>query len=529
MAFNLASVLSKSTTDTMSIIVVTMLLLLPLTVAHALRRRRRRNPPPPPCPAGLPVVGHLHLFREPLHRALARLAARHGAVFRLRFGAVNVAVVSSAAAAGECLGVHDAAFANRPRLPVGGIISYGWTTMGTTNYGPYWRHVRRVTAGELLSAHRVQRFAGVHEREVRAMARRLYGVARGAAGDGGRARVELKSRLFEMLMNALTSMICGRTYYGTDGEKETLELTEEVQWFRTMIEETMTLIGASTLWNYLPPLVRWLDVGRMGQRLRRLRESRTKFVDKLIEDERKEMEKGMPTRSTMIGGLLALQNKDPEACSDHLIRSICISSLEAGSSTSADLIEWAMSLMLNNPSVMMKARDEIDACIGQPIRLLEAADLPKLQYLRCAIMETLRLHPPTPLLIPHESSIDCTINGFHIPKGTMLLVNTAAIHRDPEIWDKPGNFLPERFEGKKSEGKFYAPFGMGRRRCPGENLGMQILGLALGTMIQCFDWERVGEDLVDMTDGPGLTAPKLVPLEAIYQPRASMINLLSEI
>lgn len=230
---------------------------------------------------------------------------------------------------------------------------------------------------------------------------------------------------------------------------------------------------------------------------------------------------------SMIGVLLSVQRQDPEECPDQLISSLCISSLEAGTGTSTDTIEWAMSLLLNNPDVMRKARDEIDAFIGQPVRLLEADDLPKLQYLRCIIMETLRLYPPAPLLVPHESSSDCTVAGFHIPRGTMLLVNTFDIHRDPHIWDEPTSFIPERFEDGRSEGKMAIPFGMGRRKCPAENLGMQMVGLGLGTMIQCFEWERVGEELVDMTEGSGLTMPKKVPLEAFYQPRASVMHLLS--
>jgi len=326
-------------------------------------------------------------------------------------------------------------------------------------------------------------------------------------------------------------MICMRTTCsrGDEGEK-TGEVSEKARVFMAMAEETIEL--TLTAWDFLPSLARWLDIDGVGRRLKRLQANRTRFLKMMVEEHR-EMEKkqgAQATRNTMVRALLELQKRDPEACTDKLIHSMCISALEAGTLSTEYTIEWAMTLLLNCPHVMKKARDEIDACVGKPKRLLEATDVPKLPYLRCIILETLRLYPVVPLLVPRESSADCTVNGFHIPKGTMLLVNTFVIHRDPRAWDDPETFLPERFEDGRNNnqaGKMAMSFGMGRRRCPAENLGMQVASLALGTMIQCFDWERVGTELVDMSEGSGLTLFKKNPLEAICQPRASMVDLLS--
>lgn len=211
--------------------------------------------------------------------------------------------------------------------------------------------------------------------------------------------------------------------------------------------------------------------------------------------------------------------------------------LVAGTDTSAATMEWTMSLLLNNPQTLEKLRAEIDANVSQG-SLLQEADFPKLPYLHAVINESMRMYPASPFLFPHESSQDCTVGGFNVPSGTMILVNVWKIHRDPELWEEPDKFKPERFlktnsSDQKStdeqgikEGSKMMPFGMGRRRCPGEGLAMKMVLLVIGTLVQCFEWERVGDEEVDMSEGIGLTMPKARPLEAMFKPRESLNTLL---
>lgn len=194
-------------------------------------------------------------------------------------------------------------------------------------------------------------------------------------------------------------------------------------------------------------------------------------------------------------------------------------------------MEWALSLILNNPHVLKKAQIEIDAVVGHD-RLLDEADVAELPYLRCIINETLRMYPAAPLLVPHESSEECDVGGYRVPAGTMLMVNAWAIQNDPRYWEDAAEFKPERFEGSdhgSRGGCKMIPFGSGRRRCPGEGLAMRILGLGLGSIFQCFDWERDGAGLVDMSEGAGVSLPRAAPLMAYCKARSVAAHLLSEI
>ena len=200
----------------------------------------------------------------------------------------------------------------------------------------------------------------------------------------------------------------------------------------------------------------------------------------------------------------------------------------AGTDTASVTIEWAMANLLNHPHILCKARAELDEHVGQQ-RLVDESDLSKLPYLQNIISETLRLYPAAPMLVPHFSSDDCTIGGYDMPRDTMLLVNAWAMHRDPNLWDDPESFKPERFQaGQVEVQNKFIPFGIGRRACPGIGLAQRVVGLALGSLIQCFEWERVSEEEVDLSEGPGLTMPKSVPLEAMCKARVVMKVILSE-
>ncbi|KAL6277584.1 hypothetical protein ACE6H2_021185 [Prunus campanulata] len=245
------------------------------------------------------------------------------------------------------------------------------------------------------------------------------------------------------------------------------------------------------------------------------------FLQGLIDEHRSRGRNG----STMIDHLLSLQESQPENYSDQTIKGLILMMLLAGTDTSAVTLEWAMSNLLNHPDVPKRARAELDAQVGQE-RLVEEHDISKLPFLESIISETLRLYPAAPILLPHFSSDDCIIEGFDVPRGTMVLVNAWAIHRDPKLWDDPESFIPERFRSGEDLSHQLMPFGLGRRSCPGSGLAQRTVGLTLGSLIQCFDWMRVSEKEIDMAEGKGLTMPKLLPLEVMCKARRIINKVL---
>ncbi|WRX28170.1 Cytochrome P450 - like 10 [Theobroma cacao] len=175
----------------------------------------------------------------------------------------------------------------------------------------------------------------------------------------------------------------------------------------------------------------------------------------------------------------------------------------AGSDTSFTAVEWAMSEMLKNPRVLQKAQAEVRQVFNRKGDV-DGEGLHELEYLKLVINETLRLHPPIPLLLPRECSERCKINGYDIPVKSKVIINAWAIGRNPDYWTEAERFYPERFLNSSIDYKGahfeFIPFGAGRRMCPGMLYGIANVELPLAQLLYHFDWELPGGRKIEDLD-----------------------------
>jgi cytochrome P450 len=209
----------------------------------------------------------------------------------------------------------------------------------------------------------------------------------------------------------------------------------------------------------------------------------------------------------------------------------------AGTDTSSLVLELAMAELMRHPQRMSKLQVEVREHTPEGQEMVEEENLASMPYLRAVVKETLRLHPPVPLLLPHLSMADCVVDGYSIPSGTRVIINAWAISRDPESWERPEEFVPERFMDGGSAAAVdlkgndfeFLPFGAGRRICPGLNFGLATVEIMLANLLYCFEWELPNgmepED-VDTTEVFGLTIHPKEKLMLFPKPRMSYVEVV---
>ncbi|XP_010061805.2 cytochrome P450 CYP82D47 [Eucalyptus grandis] len=471
-----------------------------------------------------PLIGHLHLLGGPVppHIVLANMADKYGPIFIVKMGIHRALIVSNWQIAKQCLTVNDRVFATRPKSISSEIMAYNYAMFGLAPYGSYWRHARKLTMLELLSNHRLELLKHIRESEVQASINHIYRRCIENYNDAPKkVLVDMKRWFGDITLNVIFRMIVGKRYEDEQDEKG-----------RDALREFFDLAGRFIVSDALP-ILRWFDLDGYEKMMKKTARELDRVVQgwlnehKIRRNSNKRRGNDKNNDQDFMDVMLSIVDATeefPGYDADTFIKATCMGLVLAGSDTTSVSLTWALSLLLNHREALKKAQHELDTQIGREKRVKES-DLKNLVYIQAIIKETLRLYPAGPLGVPHESMEDCTVDGYHVPKGTRLLFNFWKIHRDPHIWSDPLKFRPERFlttykdvdiRGQNFE---LIPFGSGRRMCPGINLAMQLMSLSLAALLHGFEVTTLANEPVGMTEAIGLTNLKATPLEVLVTPR----------
>ncbi|KAJ1702324.1 hypothetical protein LUZ63_002103 [Rhynchospora breviuscula] len=494
-----------------------LLIIIPLFL-FIVPLKKWRKLPPPPGPPGLPIIGNMLMMDQLTHRGLDHLSKIYGGIFQLRLGYLNAVTISKPEMARQVLQVQDNIFSNRPATMTITYLTYDRSDLAFANYGPFWRQMRKLCVLKLLSRRCTDSWASVRDNidsTVKTVATKI-----GSSID-----------IRELGCN-LTKAIIFRAAFGA---QISIEDRDE---FTSIVEEFSRLFGAFHIGDFIPWL-KWMDFQGINKRLKRARLALDQFIDRIIDEHlANPKEVDAPTADMVDGMLVFLREVDggkvTSETGDDLqefagitrnnIKAVIMDIMFGGTGSIANIIEWTMAELLKNPKEMKLVQQELAEVIGMDCTVKES-DLDSLSYLKCVIKETLRLHPPTPLLL-HETAENCEVAGYFITKQSRVMINVWSIGRDKSAWEdadlfKPGRFAPDGDSANIDfKGNFFQllPFGSGRRSCPGIQLGVYAVELALANLLHSFDWtlpDGMKSSELDMGDTFGLTAPKAVHLVAV--------------
>ncbi|KAF5792629.1 putative flavonoid 3'-monooxygenase [Helianthus annuus] len=470
-------------------------LLAPGGLAWALSKPRPKTAIP--GPSGIPLLGLLFAFTSSLtHRTLAKLSTAFNAKPLMAFsvGLTRFVISSSPDTAKEILNSSD--FADRPIKESAYELLFH-RAMGFAPYGDYWRSLRRISATHLFSPKRVAGFGVFRE----TIGLKMVGQVLSTMEQNG--VVEVKKILHFGSLNNVMMSVFGRLYDFGENGGEGCELEE-------LVSEGYELLGIFN-WSDHFPVVSWFDLQGVRKRCRKLVSKVNVFVKEIIMQHREKRASGAPSSGDFVDVLLDLESENKFSDGDMI--AVLWEMIFRGTDTVAILLEWILARMVLHPDIQAKAQSEIDRVTGG--RPVTDSDLDNLPYLQAIVKETLRMHPPGPLLSWARLATQDTVVGPHmVPAGTTAMVNMWAITHDERVWSEPSRFNPDRFLTEEvaimGSDLRLAPFGAGRRVCPGKALGITTVHLWLAQMLQKFKWVEAGS--VDLSECLKLSLEMKKPL-----------------
>ncbi|KAL3362127.1 hypothetical protein AABB24_014807 [Solanum stoloniferum] len=495
-----------------------------LTILWYKLTSHKEEPKLPPGPRGLPIVGFLPFLRTNLHHQLTELSQQYGPIYKFWLGSKLCVVLNSPSLAKEVVRDQDSVFANRDP-PIAGLVgTYGGLDIRFSPYGSYWREMRKLFVREMLSNNNLEACYSLRRREVRKTIRNVHTKIG--------YPVDIGELAFVTEMNVVISIIFGSKFV-EETEKHSTDGTK----FRELVMKYGLVMGKPNISDFFPMLARF-DLQGIQKEMEALLKLFDSILDpaisecmKMLSDQREGEIQGNEKKHLIQILLELMEQKDFGISLDLVkIKAILVDIVIGGTDTTITTVEWVMSELLNNPEIMSKVQQELKHVVGMN-NIVEESHLPNLHYLDAVLKETLRLHPALPLLLPKRPSQCAIVGGYKIPEGTKVFLNVYAIHRDPQVWESPLEFQPERFLSASTNLDYagnnmkYLPFGSGRRICAGIPLAEKMLMFILASLLHSFDWKLPEGENVDLSEGFGLVLKKSERLLVIPTPRLPNFEL----
>ncbi|EIN06320.1 cytochrome P450 [Punctularia strigosozonata HHB-11173 SS5] len=446
-------------------------------------RRRKGLPPGPPT---LPLLGNLHLYSPRLTYLLyTDWAKKYGDVFSLILGPVLVVVLSSADAVREIMDRRSALTADRPACHFDDIMHDGkYLTMA--RYSDDWRALRKAANSVLTPQSALKHVAIQRAESIQCM----YDL------------LKTPKRLWWHLRRTSNSSIFCVLYGKRAPTSDSADLNAAFH----AVEGVIELI---TPGNFAPvdmfPILRYVPErwARWKTRCRETENAERHVHSRMLQECRERVAKGRNANIEPFMDVVVKRQQELQL-TDEMVMWLGVVLMDGGSHTTPAFMQSFVMLLTAYPDVQRKLHEEIDAVVGGD-RIPHLDDFDHLPYLQATIKETHRYRPVFPTCISHAASQELTYGGYFIPKGSMITVNLWGIYHDPDVFDDPESFIPDRFLESEfgvrpgvdgSVFKHTMPFGFGRRICPGRHVAEHALRIQTMDLIWGFDF--TSEKCVDI-------------------------------
>ncbi|KAM0047901.1 putative cytochrome P450 [Helianthus debilis subsp. tardiflorus] len=510
--------------ETWFIIVVT--LCVSALLRSLFRPNHRNKLPPGPSSLSSTLLLLTNSLSE-LEPILKNLRSKYGPLITLTISSRPSIFVATHSLAHQILIQKGAVFSDRPRtLPVRNISS--------SAYGATWRLFRRNLASEMLHPARVKSYSWARKWVLHILINRLR--------DQGASGIKVIDH-FQHAMFCLLVFMC----FGEKLDEDRINAIASVQ------RRLLLLVGSGrfNILGVFPRLGRLLFLNRWKD-LMQIRKDQEQSLLPLIESRIESVKSGSHNEGIVayVDTLVNLELPEEDGGKENggklthkEMVSICGEFLNAGTDTTSTALQWIMANLVKYPHIQSKLYDEIVSVVGPPPSppreedemeldsVINEEDLLKMPYLKAVVLEGLRRHPPAHFVLPHRVMKEVEVQGYTIPQGATINFMVGEMGLDPNVWDEPLEFKPERFlvndgafDITGSKGIKMMPFGAGRRICPGSDLALLHLEYFVANLIWYFNWSVPDGYHVDLSDKTEFTVVMKNPLQAQVSSRVEKIS-----